>query len=98
LDSEQPYSLAISIVDLLPLITARTRLVAITSCSNILGSLVSVADITKQIREQATKLGAKKIEVVVDCVAYASHRQIDVRAWDVDYAFFSYYKVPISLC
>lgn len=49
--------------------------------------------IAKQIRARAAEKGAKKVEIVVDCVAYAPHRKMDVRDWDVDYAVFSFYKV-----
>lgn len=41
-------------------------------------------------------MGAQKVETCVDCVAYAPHRRIDVQKWDVDFCFFSFYKV-ISL-
>ena len=44
-------------------------------------------------RSKARELGARKLEVCLDCVAYAPHRQIDVRDWDVDYCVFSFYKV-----
>ncbi|PIL26743.1 hypothetical protein GSI_11157 [Ganoderma sinense ZZ0214-1] len=87
------YAVGLQLDALLPLITAKTRLVAFTACSNILGSIVPVADIVKAIRTRAAELGARKVEVCVDCVAYAPHRRIDVQAWDVDYAYFSFYKV-----
>jgi selenocysteine lyase/cysteine desulfurase len=92
-DAENPVSVALKIEELLPLVSARTRLVAFTACSNILGSVVPVADVVRAVRTKATEVGAKKVETCVDCVAYAPHRLIDVRAWDVDYCFFSYYKV-----
>jgi selenocysteine lyase/cysteine desulfurase len=78
-DAENPVSVALKIEELLPLVSARTRLVAF--------------DVVRAVRTKATEVGAKKVETCVDCVAYAPHRLIDVRAWDVDYCFFSYYKV-----
>lgn len=93
LSSTNPYSIGLSVDDLLPLISSRTRLVAFTACSNILGSVIPVEKIAKAIRERAGKEGAEKVEICVDCVAYAPHRKIDVQKWDVDYAFFSFYKV-----
>lgn len=84
----------LSIDALLPLITSKTRLVAFTACSNILGSVVDVEAVVKAVRAEAQKKGARKVEVCVDCVAYAPHRQVDVRMWDVDYCYFSFYKVP----
>lgn len=72
--------------DLLPLLTKRTRLVAFTHTSNLLGSIHDVARLTSVIHEHGAR-------VCVDGVAYAPHRAIDVRAWDVDYYVFSFYKV-----
>lgn len=88
-----PYAVSLKIEDLLPLITPKTRLLAFTGCSNILGTIVPVKDITAAARTKAHELGVRKLEVCIDCVAYAPHRRIDVRAWDVDYCFFSLYKV-----
>ncbi len=88
-----PYAVGLQLDALLPLITSKTRLIASTACSNILGSLVPVADIVKAARAAAKEKGARKLEFCLDCVAYAPHRQIDVRAWDVDYCYFSFYKV-----
>jgi selenocysteine lyase/cysteine desulfurase len=88
-----PYSVALAIPDLLPLISFRTRIVAFTACSNILGSIIPVEEVVKAIRERAAKEGTKKLEICVDCVAYAPHRKIDVQKWDVDYCYFSFYKV-----
>ncbi|KAG5633326.1 hypothetical protein H0H81_008718, partial [Sphagnurus paluster] len=45
------------------------------------------------MRAAAKAHGAPKVEVSVDCVAYAPHRFIDVQDWDVDFAVFSFYKV-----
>ncbi|PPQ94697.1 hypothetical protein CVT25_009552 [Psilocybe cyanescens] len=90
---ENPYSVKLKIEELLPLITSKTRIVAITACSNILGSIVPVKEVVKAIREEAKSKGAKKVEISVDCVAYAPHRLIDVQDWDVDFCAFSFYKV-----
>ncbi|OSX61401.1 hypothetical protein POSPLADRAFT_1170133 [Postia placenta MAD-698-R-SB12] len=88
-----PYAVGLQLEELLTLITAKTRLVAFTACSNILGSIIPVKDVVIAIRARAAELGARKVEVCVDCVAYAPHRLMDVRGWDVDYAVFSVYKV-----
>jgi selenocysteine lyase/cysteine desulfurase len=92
-----PYRVSLKIDNLLPLITNRTRVVAFTACSNILGSIVPVKEVVKAVRETAASRGAGKVEISVDCVAYAPHRQIDVRDWDVDYCVFSFYKVKRDL-
>ncbi|KAI0782918.1 pyridoxal phosphate-dependent transferase [Abortiporus biennis] len=88
-----PYAVSLKVEDLLPLVTSKTRLVAFTACSNILGSVVPVKEIVAALRSKAMELGNRKLEVSIDCVAYAPHRRIDVQDWDVDYCFFSMYKV-----
>ncbi|OJA09679.1 hypothetical protein AZE42_07765 [Rhizopogon vesiculosus] len=91
--TDNPYSFAYNIEELLPLVSSRTRLVAISACSNILGSLIPVEEAVKALRQRAKEQGARKVEVSVDCVAYAPHRKMDVQKWDIDYCVFSLYKV-----
>ncbi|KAH7915574.1 pyridoxal phosphate-dependent transferase [Hygrophoropsis aurantiaca] len=92
-DPENPYSLAYKIDDLIPLVSAKTRIAAISGCSNILGTINPVEDAVKALRERAKELGAKKVEISVDCVAYAPHRRIDVQKWDIDFCVFALYKI-----
>jgi len=68
------------------LLDDRVALVAFPHVSNLLGEIVDVAAIT----ERAHEAGAR---VVVDGVAFAPHRAIDVEAWNVDWYAFSTYKV-----
>ncbi|KAG9089106.1 hypothetical protein FRC06_001717 [Ceratobasidium sp. 370] len=92
--STNPYAVSLRVEDLIPMLNSKTRLVAFTACSNILGELVDVEGIVKVIRERTKSANNPRgAEVCIDCVAYAPHRRMDVRKWDVDYAFFSYYKV-----
>ncbi|KAG8782405.1 hypothetical protein FRC12_020873 [Ceratobasidium sp. 428] len=92
--STNPYAVSLRVDDLIPLLNSRTRLVAFTACSNILGELVDVEGITRVIRERTKSTSnSRGAEVCVDCVAYAPHRRMDVQRWNVDYAFFSYYKL-----
>ncbi|TFK34053.1 pyridoxal phosphate-dependent transferase [Crucibulum laeve] len=93
ISEENPYAVALRVEDLIPLISSKTRIVAFTACSNILGSIVPVKEVAKAVRTAAKEKGAKKVEISVDCVAYAPHRQIDVQDWDVDFCIFSFYKV-----
>ncbi|TFF23121.1 cysteine desulfurase-like protein [Jiella endophytica] len=72
--------------DLKDLLTERTKLVCVTHASNILGTINPIAEISAI----AHAAGA---EVVVDAVAYAPHRAIDVEALGCDYYVFSSYKV-----
>ncbi len=67
-------------------LSPRTKIVAFPHVSNLLGAVWDVAEITKICHEAGAK-------VVVDGVAYAPHRAIDVRAWDVDWYACSMYKV-----
>ncbi|KAL1744692.1 pyridoxal phosphate-dependent transferase [Schizophyllum fasciatum] len=92
-DPANPYAVALVVDDLLPLITPKTRLVAFTATSNVLGSVVPVKDVVRAVRDKAAEAGSPKVEVCVDAVAYAPHKKIDVRAWDVDYCVFSCYKI-----
>lgn len=80
-----PESYAMRLEDLAPLMSGRTRLVCIHHVSNILGQVNDVAGLARFVHERGAKL-------CVDGVAYAPHRAIDVRAWDVDYYVFSLYK------
>ncbi|KAG9127777.1 hypothetical protein FRC07_009365 [Ceratobasidium sp. 392] len=92
--SNNPYAVSLRVDDLIPLLNPNTRLVAFTACSNIMGELVDVEGIVKIIRERTKSThNPRGAEVCIDCVAYAPHRRMDVQKWDVDYAFFSYYKV-----
>lgn len=81
-----PVTLQLEPRDLLPLLTPRTRLVAFAHVSNLLGTIHDVAEITRIVHAHGAR-------VCVDGVAYAPHRAIDVRAWNVDYYVFSFYKV-----
>ncbi|KAI9448697.1 PLP-dependent transferase [Lactarius psammicola] len=92
-DPSNPYSLGYDVGDLFPLITPKTRLVAFSACSNVLGSIIPVKNVIAAARIRAAERGVRKIEFSVDCVAYAPHRRMDVQDWDVDYAVFSFYKV-----
>lgn len=69
-----------------PLISSRTRLVVFPHVSNILGSVVNA----KSIIQRAHAVGAR---VVVDGVAYAPHRALDIRALGADWYSWSTYKV-----
>ncbi|MEM7566197.1 MAG: cysteine desulfurase-like protein [Pseudomonadota bacterium] len=63
----------------------RTRLVCVTHVSNILGTIHPIAEIAERVHAAGAKL-------VVDGVAFAPHRRIDVQALGADYYVFSFYK------
>lgn len=81
-----PDNLSLSLEQLDQLLNPRTRLVCFSQCSNILGNVEPVAEITRR----AHAAGAR---VFVDGVAYAPHRRVDVRALDVDFYVCSLYKI-----
>jgi cysteine desulfurase family protein (TIGR01976 family) len=74
--------------DLKNLMTDKTRLVACTHTSNILGTITDVATLSKAIHETNPKT-----LFCVDAVAYAPHAPVDVKAFGVDFYSFSWYKV-----
>ncbi|OLS43831.1 cysteine desulfurase-like protein [Rhodovulum sulfidophilum] len=80
-----PETHELKLEDLAPLMSDRTRLVCVTHVSNILGHITPVARIARFVHDHGA-------QIVVDAVAYAPHRLIDVQGWDVDYYVFSLYK------
>lgn len=69
------------------LLTSRTRLVACTHASNVLGTINDVRAIADTVH---TVPGAL---LCVDGVTLAPHRRIDMQALGVDFYAFSWYKV-----
>lgn len=68
------------------LLGPRTRLVCFSHCSNIIGSINDVAAIARKVH----KVGGL---VMVDGVAFAPHRAVDVKVLDVDFYAVGLYKV-----
>ncbi len=64
----------------------RTKMVAVTAMSNVLGTLTPIADIV----QRAHAVGAK---VLVDAAQSAPHAPTDVQAWDADFVVFSGHKL-----
>ncbi len=67
-------------------ITDRTRIVAFAHVSNVLGTLLPVADLVAR----AHAVGAL---VVLDACQSVPHRPVDVAALDIDFAVFSGHKM-----
>lgn len=80
-----PSTGELSVEDLRPLLGPRTRLVAVTHASNILGSINPIREIADLVHEHGAWL-------CVDGVGFAPHRAVDVRALGVDFYVFSFYK------
>lgn len=68
------------------LLNAKTRLVCFSHLSNIAGGINDVAEVTRRVH-------AAGALVCADGVAYAPHRALDVKAWDVDFYLCSLYKL-----
>ena len=69
----------------LKLLSDKTKLVAVTGMSNVLGTIFPI----KKITAQAHKVGAF---VLVDACQYAVHQKIDVQDLDCDFLVFSGHK------
>ena len=78
-------SMDLELADLDTLLSDKTRYLAMTHASNILGSVNPVAEVARRVHA----VGGK---VCVDAVAYAPHRLVDVQASGADYYVFSFYK------
>lgn len=74
--------------DLEKLITKRTRLVAVTALSNVLGTINPISKIVRAVK----KLNPSCL-VLVDAAQAAPHMPIDVTAWGADIIVFSSHKM-----
>ncbi len=75
----------LEISDLEKLITSKTKILAVTHCSNIIGSVNNLKDICKLAHKN-------NIIVIGDGVSYAPHGFPNVKELDVDFYTFSLYK------
>jgi cysteine desulfurase family protein (TIGR01976 family) len=80
-----PETFELDLDDLEALMTDRTKLVSIVHVSNILGTINDIGSIAQKVHENGALIG-------VDGVAFAPHRRVDVRKWDVDFYVYSCYK------
>ncbi len=79
-------SLSLDLADLDALLTPRTKWVAMTHASNVLGTVNPITEVAARVHTVGAKL-------CVDAVAYAPHRLVDVQASHADIYVFSFYKV-----
>ncbi|MBD2562816.1 MULTISPECIES: cysteine desulfurase-like protein [Nostoc] len=82
----RPDTLELHLADLEPLMSQRTKLVALTHASNVLGTINSIKEIAAFVHD-------RNAMICVDGVAYAPHRLVDVQDLDVDFYTLSCYKV-----
>jgi cysteine desulfurase / selenocysteine lyase len=76
----------ISLSEIKKVLSKKTKLVAITNMSNVLGCVLPV----QKVIEEAHKIGAR---VMVDAAQSAGRMATDVRLLDADYAVFSGHKI-----
>jgi len=76
----------VSLSDLSALLAQRTVLVAITATSNVLGSKLDVAQISKRAHQEGA-------QVFVDAAQAIAHAKTDVQHWDCDFMAFSAHKL-----
>lgn len=70
------------------LITRRTKLLAITAVSNVLGTIVPIQKIVK-----AVKRAHPDCLVLVDAAQAVPHMKVDVQEWGADFVAFSSHKM-----
>jgi len=77
----------LTLASLKPLLSDRTRLVTCTHASNVLGTIHDIKALAETVHTIPSAM------LCVDAVAYAPHRRLDVKALDVYFYCFSWYKV-----
>ena len=80
-----PETAELEIETLKDLLTDKTKIVAVTHCSNIVGTVNNLKEISKLVHE-------KNAIVIGDGVSFAPHGFPDVKELDVDFYTFSLYK------
>ncbi len=81
-----PETFTCDMSELRGLLSERTRILAVPHVSNLLGDIQDIRSLSRLVHE----FGAR---IVVDGVAYAPHRAMDVAEWEVDWYVYSIYKV-----
>ncbi|KAJ5110232.1 Pyridoxal phosphate-dependent transferase major region subdomain 2 [Penicillium argentinense] len=85
--SSHPTNPTCEVAELKTLLSDRTRLVTCPHASNITGTISPIREIADAVHAHPRAL------LCVDGVALVPHRPVDVKALDVDFYAFSWYKV-----
>lgn len=72
--------------DLKKKLNAKTKILAVTACSNVLGTINDIPSLAKMAHD----VGAV---IVVDAAQWVSQEKIDVKKWDIDFLTFSSHKL-----
>ncbi len=74
--------------DLEKLVTRKTRIVAVTAASNVLGTINPISKIVRTVK----RLNSKCL-VLVDAAQAVPHMPVDVQEWGADFVAFSSHKM-----
>ncbi len=72
--------------DLRKKLTPKTKIFAVTACSNVLGTINDIPTLTKMAHD----VGAV---IVVDAAQWISQEKIEVKKWNIDFLAFSSHKL-----
>ncbi|OAA72573.1 Pyridoxal phosphate-dependent transferase, major domain protein [Cordyceps fumosorosea ARSEF 2679] len=86
-NQDDPDDPRLSVETLKRLMTPKTRIVTCNHVSNVIGSIHPIREVARVVHE------APGCMLIVDGVACIPHRPVDVKALDVDFYCFSWYKV-----
>lgn len=78
----------LDIKDLDKLVTRKTKLLAVTASSNVLGTINPITEIVRTVK----RLNPKCL-VLVDAAQAAAHMEINVNTWGADFVAFSGHKM-----
>lgn len=84
-----PESFTCSFDALAQQLSSKTKIVAVTHVSNILGEILDVPRLVSLVSDIC---GPNSCRIIVDGVAFTPHLPIDVAAWNVDWYVYSTYK------
>jgi len=77
----------LSLETLKPLLTPKTRIVTCNHVSNVVGTIHPIRQVADMVHSIPGAI------LIVDGVSWAPHRPVDVKALDVNFYCFSWYKV-----
>jgi len=60
--------------------------VALTACSNVLGGVVPIKEVSEIVKQKSNAW------VAVDAVAFAPHQGLSPKEWGADFVLWSWYK------
>lgn len=77
--------------DFVKCLSGKTKIVSFIGCSNVLGNIFPIQQITKAIREYNPN-----IMICVDIAQMIPHTKCDVKLWDIDFCAYSGHKIFVN--